>query len=165
MAVITDLSSTRIPNILILSGLIIGIFYRVICLGDRHYIAILLGIVIPVILFFPLFALRVMGAGDIKLFAVTGAFFTLGENLKCIVFAIFVGGIIALAKVLLYRNLKERIKYMFGYLKEIFQLSEDRFFYGVSYMDKNNAENIKKAGIRFSLPILIGAIVVMGGRV
>lgn len=156
------MSKTCIPNVLILSGLIIGVFYRVLCMGERNYLVILLGIMIPVLLFFPLFLLRAMGAGDIKLFAVTGAFFTIGENLKCIVLAIMLGGVFALIKVLFYRNLRERLKYMFTYFRNVLQCAGTGSLYGFSYVDREDAESVKRAGIKFSLPILIAVIIVMG---
>lgn len=161
-AVVWDLSKTRIPNVIIVSGLIIGIFYRVLCMGERNYLAILLGIIIPVLLFFPLFLIRAMGAGDIKLFAVTGAFFTIRENLKCIVLAIMLGGVFALIKVLFYRNLRERLKYMFTYFRKVLQCAGTGSLYGFSYVDREDTESVKRAGIKFSLPILIAVIIVMG---
>lgn len=156
------MSKTRIPNVIIVSGLIIGVFYRVLCMGERNYLAILLGIIIPVLLFFPLFLIRAMGAGDIKLFAVTGAFFTIGENLKCIVLAIMLGGVFALIKVLFYRNLRERLKYMFTYFRKVLQCAGTGSLYGFSYVDREDTESVKRAGIKFSLPILIAVIIVMG---
>ena len=161
-AVVWDLSKTQIPNVIIVSGLIIGIFYRVLCMEERNYFALLLGIIIPVLLFFPLFLIRAMGAGDIKLFAVTGTFFTIGENLKCIVLAIMLGGVFALIKVLFYRNLRERLKYMFTYFRNVLQFAGTGSFYGFPYADRENDECVKRAGIKFSLPILIAAIIVMG---
>lgn len=163
-AVVTDLSTTRIPNAFILSGLIIGVFYRVLCLGERNYPVILLGIIIPVLLFFPLFLIRAMGAGDIKLLAVTGAFFTIGENLKCIVLAIMIGGIFALIKVLFYRNLMERLKYMFTYFRNVLQFAYAGSFHEFVYIDREDSKSVKREGIKFSLPILIAVIIVMGEK-
>ncbi len=163
-AVITDLSETRIPNLLILAGLIFGVFYRVIYQGERNYILLFLGMVIPVVIFFPLFLIRAMGAGDIKLFAVTGTFFTLRENIKCIVLAIMLGGVIALVKVLFCKNLRQRMKYMFAYFGNVFKCAVAGSFYGFPYVDREDEESIKKAGIKFSLPILLSVIIVMGGN-
>lgn len=165
VAVITDLSVIRIPNLLIVIGLIGGIFYRVLCLGERNYWLILAGVAIPVILFFPLFMIRAMGAGDIKLLAVTGTFFTIGENIKCIVLAILLGGVIAIFKILFKRNIRERIKYLFNYLGNVFRYAVAGSFYGLPYTDKEDGNEVKNAGIRFSLPILLSAIIVMGEKV
>ena len=140
-----------------------GIFYRVLCLGDRGYPGIVLGILLPVIVFFPLFMMRAMGAGDIKLFAVTGAFFTISQNITCIVIAIALGGVIALIKFMLYKNTRERFRYLFSYLKNMFRHILAGQVYLPPYMDKQNSENVKAMGIKFSLPVLLSAICVMGG--
>ncbi len=162
-AVITDVSKTRIPNPIIIAGLITGIFYRVLCLGDRGYPGIVLGIFLPVIVFFPLFMMRAMGAGDIKLFAVTGAFFTIPQNMKCIVIAIGLGGVIALIKILFYKNIRERFRYLFSYLGNVFRHISAGQAYLPPYMDEHNSENVKVSGIKFSLPVLLSAICVIGG--
>lgn len=164
-AVITDLSATRIPNLFILIGLITGVFYRILWRGERNYLYILLGILIPFFVFFPLFVIKAMGAGDIKLFMMTGTFFTIGENVKCIVIAVLLGGIIAAVKVLIYKNLGERIRSMWTYLKAVYRHAVVGNTYEIPYMDSKDKETVKTAGIKFSLPILLAAIIVMGGGV
>ena len=131
---------------------------------DRNYLVILLGILVPVLIFFPLFLMSAMGAGDIKLLAVTGAFFTIRENLKCIVLAVMFAGVIALIKVLLNRNLRERFMYLIAYLRNMVCYAAAGSFYDVSYIDKQDPNQVQKSGIKFSFPVLLGAIVVMGGR-
>lgn len=165
IAVISDLSKTRIPNVLILAGLISGAFYRVLCMGERNYIQIVLGIVIPLICFFPLFLCRAMGAGDIKLMAVTGTYFTIKENTKCIILAIFLGGVIALVKILCHKNLRKRMKYMLAYFGNVCRCGAAGNYYDSPYINSDSAEEVKTAGIKFSLPILLAAIIVMGGGV
>ncbi len=164
-AVITDLSATRIPNLFILIGLISGIFYRVVWKGEENYLYILFGILIPFFLFFPLFVIKAMGAGDIKLFIMTGTFFTIGENLKCITIAVLLGGVVAAVKVLIYKNLGERIRCMWAYLKTVYRYAVVGNTYEIPYMDRLDKEVVKTAGIKFSLPILLAAIIVMGGGV
>lgn len=164
-AVITDLSETRIPNFIIITGIISGIFYRVLCEGDRGYGVLVLGILLPVVIFFPLFMIRAMGAGDIKLFAVTGTFFTVGQNIRCIVIAILIGGVFALVKVLFYKNIRERFRYMFSYLGNVFRHIMSGQIYAIPYMDRDDSATVKTVGIKFSLPILLSVIWVMGGSI
>jgi len=164
-AAIADLSVTRIPNPLIVTGLIAGIFYRVLCLGDRNYLFIILGIILPVILFFPLFLIRAMGAGDIKLFAVTGAFFTIKENVECMVLAILIAGVAAIIKIIFAKNGRERLRYLFLYLGNVFQSATAGNFYDVPYINTEDKAAVKKNGIKCSVPVLLGAIVVMGGSI
>lgn len=162
---ITDLSETRIPNLFILLGLISGIFYRVVWSGERNYLHIIVGILIPFFIFFPLFVIRAMGAGDIKLLMITGTFFTVGENFKCMVIAILLGGAIAFVKILFHKNIGERFRHMWTYIRTVYRYAVAGNSYNVPYMDSKNEKDVKAAGIKFSLPILLGAIVVMGGGV
>lgn len=164
-AVVTDLSKTRVPNCIIITGLILGLFYRVLYLGHRNYIVILAGIVIPVLIFFPLFLMRAMGAGDIKLFAVTGAFFSIEDNMKCIALAIMLGGVIALIKVFANRNLRERLKYMFLYLGNVIRLALAGNYCEIPYIDREDTAAVQTAGIKFTVPVLLGVIVVMGRNI
>lgn len=105
VAVVTDLRETRISNRLIASGLILGLAFRAVGAGVAGVVHFLVNISIPVILLFLLFQLRVLGAGDIKLFSVIAGFMTIRQTLY-VIFASFVaGGVIGMAKLL---YLKER---------------------------------------------------------
>lgn len=64
----------RIPNQLILTGLFLGFVYQIHQNGSSAAPASLLGIIFPIILLYPVFILKGLGAGDIKLFAVIGCF-------------------------------------------------------------------------------------------
>ncbi len=128
-AVWMDFKETRIPNTLILFGLISGMLYHLMSDTGQGFLLVLFGIFLPIIVFFPLFMIGAMGAGDIKLLAVTGSFFSIGENVKCIGAAIVIGGIIGLFKLIFHKR----------------------------------AQKKEKVGIRFSLPVFIGATLVMGG--
>lgn len=158
-----DLSSARIPNLIILMGMISGICYRILCLEERNIPVLALGILIPVFLFFPLFVFRAMGAGDIKLMAVTGAFFTIGENLKCMIFAIMIGGVIALIKIILNQNMRQRFLYLFRYMSGLLNYASAGEASISPYIDVEDENTVKSAGIKFSLPIFMGAMIVMGG--
>jgi prepilin peptidase CpaA len=72
-ALIWDLARRRIPNALVVAGLVLGAGIRFI-VSDHSLITGLLGAGLALALTFPLFALRAMGGGDVKLFAVTGMF-------------------------------------------------------------------------------------------
>ena len=76
MAVVMDTKSGTISNRLIISGLIWGLAFRLMEEGSAGAVHFLVNISIPVILLFLLFQLRVLGAGDIKLFSVAGGFLT-----------------------------------------------------------------------------------------
>ena len=69
-----DLKTDRIPNRLNLSGLIFGLILSVLLHGTAVFPTRLLWTVLPAAALMILFKYRVMGAGDIKLLCVCGAF-------------------------------------------------------------------------------------------
>ena len=74
LAVIYDQREQRIPNILTLTGLILGIIWNIYTNGLLGIMFSLQGFVVGITLLFIPFALRGMGAGDVKLLGMVGAF-------------------------------------------------------------------------------------------
>lgn len=80
----------------------------------------LLGIVAPFLLLFLLYALRMLGAGDIKLFSAIGAILGFKAVLLIMAYSFLAGGLIAVVIVIINQNAKERFLHMFNYIKNIF---------------------------------------------
>lgn len=162
----------RIPNLYILVGLLCGIFYRIFMCNERNYLSLLISILLPVLVLFPLFAIRAFGAGDLKLLAVTGAFLGIGDNFKCFAVAIAAGGLIGIGKLLVYGNFQERFRYFSKYvIKTANRIRESGVKTFLSdkpengYMSFQNEKERKKACIHFALPILIGSVFVVEGLI
>lgn len=160
-----DIKESRIPNSFILIGLITGILYRLIVLNEKDYLLLILGIVLPIVIFSPLFLIRAMGAGDIKLMAVTGTFLGISDNVKCMILAIFIGGIMAVMKLLIHKNVKERFRYGFLYFKTMWLTAAGGGDWSMPYISKSDADMTKKAGIHFAIPLLLAAMIVTGGGI
>ena len=96
-AVAADFREMRISNRLIASGLMMGLTLRIV-----HF---LVNISIPVILLFLLFQLRVIGAGDIKLFSVAGGFLSMRQLLYVILAAFVTAAVIGLGKLLYQKRM------------------------------------------------------------
>lgn len=110
MAVVTDFREMKIRNRLIASGLIWGLAFRILgdgCAGIVHF---LVNISIPVILLFLLFQMRILGAGDIKLFSVAGGFLTTRQLLYLIVTAFLAACVIGLGKIVYVERVKGNIR-------------------------------------------------------
>ena len=97
-----DLRSGKVPNLWILLTLLGGIVLRFISKeGFRSQTAA--GILLPLVLLFPLFYLQMLGAGDIKLFCALGC--VLGMKiLPCMVFSFLIGGVFSAVVLLLHRG-------------------------------------------------------------
>lgn len=99
-AVYTDMMQTRISNRLIGFGLFIGFIFRLWSEGSMGVLFYVINIFIPVIFLFLLFQMRALGAGDIKLFSMLGAFLSTGQLLKVMVLAFCVGALLGICKII-----------------------------------------------------------------
>ena len=73
IAAVYDIRFRRIPNWLVLSGLVLGLGLNTFLSRWQGARASLLGIILAFLVYFPLYMLRGMGAGDVKLMAAIGA--------------------------------------------------------------------------------------------
>lgn len=94
-----DLTKRRIPNALVVAGLVLGAAIRVMVSGPS-LLAGLLGALLALALTFPLFAMRAMGGGDVKLFAVSGMFLGMAGFFTALLVSGVVGGLIGLIAAL-----------------------------------------------------------------
>ena len=126
-----DLYWDRISNHLITIGLITGLFYQIQKQGiTAGILAVLVGIGISMILLYPLFLVRGIGAGDVKLFMVAGCFLDPKNLIYAMVAAFLIGAIMGLIKIILNNFMKKRQR---------------------------------PKTIHFSVPILFGTLLIMGG--
>lgn len=72
-AAVTDLRERRIPNWLVVLGTLAGLLVNTIFFGSAGALASGQGIGLALLLSVPMFALRAMGGGDVKLMAAIGA--------------------------------------------------------------------------------------------
>ncbi len=98
-AVVMDFREMRISNRLIASGLYWGLAFRIMGEGCAGIVHFLVNISIPVIFLFLFFQLRALGAGDIKLFSVVGAFVTIRQLEYVIVSAFLAACAIGIVKM------------------------------------------------------------------
>jgi prepilin peptidase CpaA len=100
IAVFFDVRSHRIPNWLVLSGLVIGIVYHSFMASGWGVAYSLKGIAVGFGVFLPIYLLRGMGAGDVKLMAMVGAFLGPASTLGAIFMTLMAGGVLAVAVAL-----------------------------------------------------------------
>jgi prepilin peptidase CpaA len=96
IATYDDLTSHRIPNNLVLLELVSGIAFQLSYFGVAGLLHAFLGMLIGFGLFIPFYALGGMAAGDVKLMAAVGAWFTPYGALMTGLFSIVFGGVLAL---------------------------------------------------------------------
>ncbi|MBQ8591559.1 MAG: prepilin peptidase [Lachnospiraceae bacterium] len=154
-AVIVDLRTSKIPNAIIVLGYVTGFLYQGICHGYYGIMQGVLGALFPLIVLFPVFVIRGLGAGDLKLLSLAGIFLSLHKSIYCLIFAIFFGGMFAVFKMLYQRNFIERIQYVIQYVREV---------YATGRFPKYNMETTDlKSKIHMSVPILLSVLLGLGG--
>ena len=105
LAVWWDIHTQRIPNTLVLIGLVLG--YASACLPNGiGWQSSALGSLVGLGVFLPLYVLRILGAGDVKLLAAVGAFVGYPSILKVALLTGFAGGILSLMWAWRYGDLQ-----------------------------------------------------------
>ncbi len=155
-----DFYRGKIPNGIIIIGSVYGIF-RLLYYGEM--VKFIPGIFFPVIILFPLYKIGVLGAGDIKLFSMTGFYFPFMESVFCIFSAFLIGAFISAISFIRYENFVERMIYLFSYLKECFRLGHFRYYYLDSKGRAVSGSEYDKSKIHFAIPIFISVLFHMGG--
>ena len=103
-ALVTDLRSRRIPNSLVLAGLTLALgghalafAHPALPLAGAAWWAPLAGLATGFALLLPLYLLRAMGAGDVKLMAMVGSFIGPGSAATAVLYTLLAGGLLSLA--------------------------------------------------------------------
>ena len=109
VAVVSDLLSHRIPNMLVLVGLTLGLIGQMYTGGVSGLGDGLLGILICFALFLPMYAFGGMAAGDVKLMAMVGSFLPFQLALWAAMFSLIAGGVCGLLIVLVRGQLRQTL--------------------------------------------------------
>ena len=121
------------------------------------------GILFPIIVLFPLYKIGVLGAGDIKLFSMTGFYFPFMQCMFCIFTAFLIGASISVISFIRYENFVERMTCLFAYLEECFDLGHFRYYYLDSKGKRISDSEYEKSKIHFAIPIFISVLFHIGG--
>lgn len=112
-------------------------------------LAAVAGIGLPVVILFMLHQLRMLGAGDIKLFSVIGGF--IGYQIWHIMFYSFVaGGILAVIQMLYHHSLVNRMKAFWNYILTCCMTRQ------IIPYESGFDQGEKRNTIHFSIAIFIG---------
>ena len=125
IAAVSDYRSYRIPNWLTFGGAMFALVYKTVIAvspGSAFLMAwggLLLGFAIML----PLYLLHAMGAGDVKLMAMVGAFLGLDETLQAVLWALIAGGVGAIGFALLKGRVGRMLRNTRDVLRDLVTLS------------------------------------------
>jgi prepilin peptidase CpaA len=100
IAAVIDVRSSRIPNWLVFGGALYGLVYNAISPVYARDIGILFalgGLGVGLAALLPAYFFKVMGAGDVKLMAMVGAFLGASATVGAVLATLVAGGVLAIA--------------------------------------------------------------------
>ena len=156
LAVITDLSTHKIPNSLVVFGLtasLIGQCFAAQGAGGLNWLA---GVAVAFACFIPFYVLRGMAAGDVKLMMAVGGFLGYPLIITALAYSYLVGGAIAIAYVLIKGRFRQLIQ-------NLYSLIIDQFVKTTSGVDVYDGPVIKQSvgQMPFALAIAIGTFITL----
>lgn len=121
IAAVIDYRTYRIPNWVTFSGMVFGLVYSALNPGvmDKGLLWALAGLGLGFAAMLPMYVMRVMGAGDVKLMAMAGSFLGFDATVQAILCTFIVGGIASLCFAVVHRAIGR----MFVNIRDIFRIA------------------------------------------
>lgn len=150
----TDIASRRVPNALTIPAVGVGVAAHALVGGLPGASAALLGGLVGLAVFLPVFALGGMGGGDVKLMAALGAWIGAGPVAWTALYGALAGGVMALA-----------VGAAHGYLGQALANIRGLFLFwavqGVRPMPALTLEHGHGPRLPYALPIFAGLLVTL----
>jgi prepilin peptidase CpaA len=150
IAALYDIRSRRIPNMLIFPGALAAIAFHTISPYGIGFLSSMGGLAVGLIAFLPLYMTRAMGAGDVKLMAMVGAFLGPMSALGAIITILIAGGALAIASAIRNKSTQR----MFNNIRVMMTYA----FVGAATGNRINAEitSISAGKLPYGIAIAIG---------
>lgn len=151
-----DYRQSRIPNRLIIPGLVIGLFRAYGLEGGAGLLDFLIHAAVVIAAFYPLFRIGTIGAGDIKLFGLCAGYIPGDKILYFLFITLTIAAIISLIRFVRKADFRERFLYLFAYLKDVADSGEWHLYW-------TDMKEQKAAGICMAGPVLLSVLIYAGG--
>ena len=149
-----DLRCAKVDNGWLLFWLAVSVVTQVARAGPGVLPQILSGMAVPLLLLFPFFYFRMLGAGDIKVLAVIGSFFGPKAVFTCMCFTFLFGAALSLLTFLLEGGFRERMQYLSGWLRDYLQTGQRK-----PYL----RPGVRAESIHMTVPMLMAVLLCAGG--
>lgn len=156
---IYDLRFRRIPNWLVLASLVLGFGLNSFMFELVGLKRAALGMGLALLIYFPLYALRAMGAGDAKLMAAVGSIVGPGNWIVLFVLTSLLGGLTALAVLLFAGRIRKTFWNVGWIISEVIHLR-------APYKSSEELDVKSSKGLRLphGAVIALGAIAFLAGK-
>jgi prepilin peptidase CpaA len=119
IAVVSDCNTRKIPNKIVFTGSVLGVLlhsaispgsgFFSLPFGGLGFTQSISGFGVGLGLMLPMYILKAMGAGDVKLMAMIGAFFGPIPIVNIVLFTLLAGGVLSIIAAIVNKNLKQVI--------------------------------------------------------
>ncbi len=154
LACIPDLRTRRIPNALTLGAAVVALAFHAATAGASGLAVSAGGWLLGAALFFPIFALRGMGAGDVKLLAAVGAWLGPAQVIWVALITSVAGGVLGLV-----------VAASHGYLRtawsNILSLLMQWRVSGIRPVEKMTLSGHRGPRLAYAVPIAVGTLVTL----
>jgi prepilin peptidase CpaA len=144
-----DVRTRRIPNRLTVPAAALGLAAATVAHGSPGALSSVVGLLFGMLLFFPLFALKGLGAGDVKLMGALGAWVGATLVLGVAFYTTLAGGLLALALIVKHRYGSQAVRNLWLLLTH-WRVS------GLRPLDALTLETAKGPKLPYALPIAVG---------
>jgi prepilin peptidase CpaA len=115
-----DLLTRKIPNWFTFPAMLAGLAAQAYFLGGAGFLNGLAGAALAFACFFPMYAFAYMGAGDVKLLMVVGAWMGVRYSFQVMVASVLLGAAFALVEVIYRGRLLAVVKNIYTFLRSVF---------------------------------------------
>ena len=148
---VTDLRQRRIPNWLTYPGIVLGLALRGVLFGWKGLLSALAGCLLAGGIMFLFYAVRAMGAGDVKIMAAIGALVGPHEAVGVLLATAISGGILAIVYALYRRR-------MISTLRNVGSVLRFHAWAGVQTHPEVNLDNPEALRMPYGLAIALGTL-------
>ncbi|HVP47108.1 MAG TPA: A24 family peptidase [Bryobacteraceae bacterium] len=156
---IYDIRFRRIPNWLVLTGVVLGFGLNIFMFELVGLKQAALGMGLALLIYFPLYALRAMGAGDAKLMAAVGSIVGPGNWIVLFVLTSLLGGLTALVVLLLAGRFRKTFWNVGWIMSEVIHLRAP--YKSSEELDVRSAKGLR---MPHGAVIALGSIAFLAGR-
>jgi prepilin peptidase CpaA len=156
-AAICDVRTKRIPNVLTFGAAALAFLVALVGHGVTGFGLAVAGWLTGAALFFPFFALRGMGAGDVKLLAALAAWFGPSDAIWLAIYASVAGGVFAGVVALARGYLKQALTNLW------FMFVQWRFL-GIRSIAGFTLQDSRAPRLAYAIPIMVGAVCTLWRR-
>jgi prepilin peptidase CpaA len=152
LASVFDLRTRRIPNALTFGAAVVAALFHAISGGPAGLLTAVAGWGLGVALFFPFFALRGLGGGDVKLLGALGAWLGPAAVLSVGLYSMLAGGVLGVVVAV-------RTRYLRQALRNLKFLGTFWLTFGVQPVESVSLDQKDTPRLAYALPVLAGLLV------